>query len=103
MVVEEQTPAYLSEDFMAEVPGFESMFLGNLHNTVLRDVISVITRELGDCLSLLLSACPADAGLTEQFTLPLSDEVSAALVDTWSVAPGKSSQTQKEDSRNGRS
>ncbi|KAF4222326.1 hypothetical protein CNMCM5878_005608 [Aspergillus fumigatiaffinis] len=57
------------EDFMAEVPGFESMFLGNLHNTVLRDVISVITREL------------------EQFTLPLSDEVSAALVDTWSVSP----------------
>ncbi|KAG2007964.1 hypothetical protein GB937_008157 [Aspergillus fischeri] len=57
------------EDFMAEVPGFESMFLGNLHNTVLRDVISVITREL------------------EQFTLPLSDEVSAALGDTWSVSP----------------
>lgn len=40
------------EDFMAEVPGFESMFLGNLHNTVLRDVISVITRELGDCSPL---------------------------------------------------
>lgn len=58
IVLEEQTPAYLSEDFMAEVPGFESMFLGNLHNTVLRDVISVITRELGDCFSLLLSACP---------------------------------------------
>ncbi|OQE38567.1 hypothetical protein PENCOP_c008G00750 [Penicillium coprophilum] len=53
------------EDFMAEVPGFESMFLGNLHNTVLRDVISVITREL------------------EQLLSPLSDEVSAALVETW--------------------
>ncbi|KAJ8179082.1 hypothetical protein LV157_007418 [Aspergillus fumigatus] len=57
------------EDFMAEVPGFESMFLGNLHNTVLRDVISVITREL------------------DQFTLPLSDEVSTALGDTWSDSP----------------
>ncbi|KAJ5360900.1 hypothetical protein N7517_010091 [Penicillium concentricum] len=53
------------EDFMAEVPGFESMFLGSFHNTVLRDVISVITREL------------------EQLLPPLSDEVSEGLVDTW--------------------
>ncbi|KAJ5815882.1 hypothetical protein N7447_008115 [Penicillium robsamsonii] len=71
------------EDFMAEIPGFESMFLGNFHNTVLRDVISVITRELGNSFSLLRSAHLLTPVSIEQLLSPLSDEVSAAMVDTW--------------------
>jgi hypothetical protein len=46
---------------MAEVPGFESMFLGNLHNTILRDAISVITRELGDYFPLTVSSSTTDS------------------------------------------
>ncbi|KAJ5425429.1 cytochrome P450 monooxygenase [Penicillium sp. CMV-2018d] len=56
----------IGSDFVADVPGFESFSLGSLHDSILRDVISVVTRELG------------------QFTQPLSVELDRLLQRYWS-------------------
>ncbi|GES64073.1 cytochrome P450 [Aspergillus terreus] len=59
----------IGSDFVVDVPGFESFSLGSLHDSMLRDIISVVTRELG------------------QFTQPLSMEVDRLLQQFWNNSP----------------